>query len=113
VLKDLAGMLRSFHYAAYASRPRRADFFHISARESALIERTYADVSNAFITKYVDSIEHKELLPRDAEDFYALLKLYLLRKVLYELQYELDHRPDWVGIPLKGIIGLLKTPGEI
>jgi maltose alpha-D-glucosyltransferase / alpha-amylase len=109
-LKDVAGMLRSFSYAAYASL-----FSHTAARKSEF-ERLeqWARVwelwtGAAFLKGYVGPISASSLLPSAPVQTASLLDLFLLDKALYELSYELNNRPDWVRIPLRGILALLPS----
>jgi maltose alpha-D-glucosyltransferase/alpha-amylase len=108
-LKDVAGMLRSFSYAAQvgylnyvARRPREAGPLEPWARlwESC--------VSAAFLRNYREAIGGLGLAPTSATDFQLLLDAFLLDKALYELDYELNNRPGWVRIPLLGILSLCR-----
>ena len=107
-LRDVAGMLRSFSYAAYA-----ALFSHTAARKSeferlerwARVWQTWA--SAAFLKGYMGPIQTSAVLPAAPAQQRALLDLFLLDKALYELKYELNNRPDWLRIPLRGIEDLL------
>jgi maltose alpha-D-glucosyltransferase/alpha-amylase len=104
-------MLRSFDYAAYAglfafTHDRPADF----ERLAPSAERWRQTVSAAFLDSYRAAAA--DLLPADEGQFQALLGGFLLAKALYELVYELNNRPDWVRIPLRGIVALMETgPG--
>jgi maltose alpha-D-glucosyltransferase/alpha-amylase len=110
-LRDVAGMLRSFHYAAYAglfsfTHGRQRDFPRLAV---------WADVwqqwaSAAFLAQYLRTAEGAAFLPRDRNQLAQLLDGFVLAKALYELSYELNNRPDWVQIPLAGVLRLLK-PG--
>ncbi|MDD5642465.1 MAG: putative maltokinase, partial [Syntrophales bacterium] len=106
-LRDVAGMLRSFHYAAYhaiysqAVRPedipaveKWAHFWHLWV--SAVYLKTYLDLAGA-----------ADFLPQDAGELQILLSSLCLEKAIYELGYELNNRPEWVNIPLQGILQLL------
>jgi maltose alpha-D-glucosyltransferase/alpha-amylase len=109
-LKDVAGMLRSFGYAAYAGL-----FAHASTRPGqfaqlepwARIWQTWA--SAAFLKGYLTSAGGALFIPADPAHRDALLHLYLLDKALYELNYELNNRPDWIRIPLKGILDIVNN----
>jgi maltose alpha-D-glucosyltransferase / alpha-amylase len=108
-LKDIAGMLRSFSYAAQvgylnyvARRPREATPLEPWAR---LWE---AGVSSAFLSSYREAIAAGDLAPASVGDFNLLLDAFLLDKALYELSYELNNRPAWVRIPLLGILALTR-----
>ncbi|HEU4697608.1 MAG TPA: phosphotransferase, partial [Gemmatimonadales bacterium] len=102
-MRDLAGMLRSFEYAvAYALRhgPGRAEDLAALRPWGRLWSRW---VSAAFLQGYLAAAEGAVFLP-DAEGFHAFLEYNLLDKTVYELRYELNNRPDWVEIPLDGIL---------
>jgi maltose alpha-D-glucosyltransferase / alpha-amylase len=107
-LKDVAGMLRSFSYAAYAS------LINYSARHpedmsrlepwARLWERV---VSAEFLRAYRETAHGAEFLPPETAHFRQLLAFFLLDKALYEVRYELNSRPAWVRIPLLGIASQL------
>ncbi|MCD4781332.1 MAG: maltose alpha-D-glucosyltransferase [Candidatus Omnitrophica bacterium] len=104
VLRDLAGMLRSFHYVVHAtlllnSTVREEDIFILESAAHAW----YARVIDTFLSAYFDMIGKSEFLPRVKKDLDVLLKIYLLDKAIYELGYELNNRPDWIVLPLRGI----------
>jgi maltose alpha-D-glucosyltransferase/alpha-amylase len=108
-MKDVAGMLRSFSYAAYSGlirvlirRPGDADRLEPWAR---LWEQS---VCGAFLRAYRLTMKGSGslLVPPAAEPFEQLLEIYVLDKALYELMYELNNRPAWVRIPLAGILAL-------
>jgi len=99
-LRDVAGMMRSFAYLAEAAA--RAH----SARRTAGFE---AAARGAFLDAYVESIDPM-LLPAGRSAIDSLLSIFELERAMYELQYELDHRPDWVPIPVAGVSALLEAP---
>jgi maltose alpha-D-glucosyltransferase / alpha-amylase len=107
-LKDVAGMLRSFSYAAYAglfahtaNRPDQYPHFERWAR----LWQTWACA--AFLKTYFATARKASFVATDPPQREALLQLFLLDKALYELNYELNNRPDWARIPLKGILDIL------
>jgi maltose alpha-D-glucosyltransferase/alpha-amylase len=107
-LKDVAGMLRSFSYAAYAA------LFALSDRQRETFSRLepWAHVwiywtSAAFLRSYASVPGSLSLLPSDPVQRALLLDLFLIEKALYELRYELNTRPEWVRIPLRGLEDLL------
>jgi maltose alpha-D-glucosyltransferase/alpha-amylase len=106
-LKDVAGMLRSFSYAAYATlmnyTSRRPEDLARLEPWAQLWERS---TSAEFLRAYRETVPGAEFLPSDSGDFRKLLDVYVLDKALYELLYELNNRPAWVRIPLKGILSL-------
>jgi maltose alpha-D-glucosyltransferase / alpha-amylase len=103
-LKDVAGMLRSFSYAAYASlfahSAGRADTF---ARLEPWARVWILWTSAAFERGYLAAAAGAPFLPADPVQRRALLELFLIDKALYEVQYERNNRPDWVRIPLRGL----------
>lgn len=108
-LRDVAGMLRSFHYASYAALWRRTgaqdeDRFAILEGWARFWNHW---VSAAFLGAYLDEVRGVPILPAGREELRVLLDAFLLEKAVYELGYELNSRPDWVAIPLQGIQELL------
>jgi maltose alpha-D-glucosyltransferase/alpha-amylase len=108
-LRDVAGMIRSFHYAAYGSlfldnQIRREDIDKLLP----FAELWNHYMSGYFMHAYTDKVRGKGLIPEDEEDIEILLQTYLLQKAIYELNYELNNRPDWVIVPLRGIKSIMK-----
>jgi maltose alpha-D-glucosyltransferase/alpha-amylase len=113
-LKDVAGMLRSFHYAAYAGLFNQGNQGAPSPSEASTAFEPWAHmwyswVSAAFLQAYLVCASVASVLPPTRDERQALLDAYLLEKVVYELRYELNNRPDWVRIPLQGIRQLWDT----
>ena len=112
-LRDVAGMLRSFDYAAWAALPRVVQD-HPQRRE--LLERqafAWRDQAiAAFLEAYQHAIVGSPSHPADPAAAKQLLALFTLEKIFYELQYELASRPAWVGIPLHGAMTFL-FPGAL
>lgn len=108
-LRDVAGMLRSFNYAAHAALfritvDRPGDLPVLESRARDWERRT----AQAFLGAYFEDIQGYEphlVAPEHARD---LIKFFTLEKALYEVRYELGNRPDWVEIPVKGILNLLE-----
>jgi trehalose synthase-fused probable maltokinase len=100
-LRDVAGMLRSFAYAA-AEGAKQAKAGVADARASRWEESSRGSFLRGYFAE-PPVREGRELLPASHENVARLLRLFETEKVFYELQYELDHRPDWVWIPLRGI----------
>jgi maltose alpha-D-glucosyltransferase/alpha-amylase len=106
-LRDVAGMLRSFSYAAMtglavATVPRPEDV----DRLAPWAEFWEQWVRSMFLRGYRTAAGEASILPRRPEDFETLLDVFLLDKALYEVAYELNNRPDWVHIPLTGVLRL-------
>ena len=107
-LKDVAGMLRSFSYAAYSGLNAFAQRRPDDAKSLEPWARLWQNsVSTEFLRAYRLAIDatNPKLIPQPAQA-QLLLNAYLLEKALYELLYELDNRPAWVRIPLAGILAL-------
>jgi maltose alpha-D-glucosyltransferase/alpha-amylase len=104
-------MVRSFDYAAHAAleslRSRG-----VVAHQDPVRLRHWATtwsrwISSAFLRAYRHDAGESGLLPRTREERRTLLGVLLLEKCVYELGYELGSRPNWVAIPLRGILDLL------
>jgi len=117
-VRDVAGMIRSFHYAAYAGlfgqtergvRPENPSFLE------PWVLFWYQWVAASFLRSYLDVMGQGQgslpLLPRTHAELDGLLHSLLLEKAIYELQYEMNHRPDWVRVPIGGILQLLEQGG--
>jgi maltose alpha-D-glucosyltransferase/alpha-amylase len=106
-LKDVAGMLRSFSYAAYSGlinfSARRAGDRASLEPWARLWERC---VAAEFLRAYRQTAKGVVFMPENTENFRKLLDIFLVDKVLYEVLYELNARPDWVRIPLMGVLSL-------
>ncbi|MDI3255072.1 MAG: maltose alpha-D-glucosyltransferase [Bacillota bacterium] len=104
-LKDVAGMLRSFSYAAWSGLARSTSSLQESQRPEEWAKLWIRVVSDEFLQAYLAEMAGSGLLPQT--ELKSLLDAYLLDKALYELNYEMNNRPDWVRIPLMGIAALL------
>jgi maltokinase len=99
-LRDVAGMLRSFAYAASASDMQRGHPAPEGWEERA---------REAFLAGYLETVDPVLMPPGEAATR-TMLSIFELEKAVYELRYELNNRPDWVGIPVAGIARLLEEP---
>jgi trehalose synthase-fused probable maltokinase len=99
-LRDVAGMLRSFAYAASASELQRGRTAPEGWEERA---------REAFLAGYLATVD-SALVPPGEAPTRTMLSIFELEKAVYELRYELNNRPDWVGIPVAGIARLLEEP---
>ena len=106
-LKDVAGMMRSFSYAAFMAltkyTTRRPEDFAQLESWARLWE---SSVSSEFLRAYREGIGDSPIVPAARQEFDALLQIYMLDKALYELVYEMNNRPAWIRIPLHGILSL-------
>ncbi len=107
-LQDVAGMLRSFHYAAFAPLlgEERVAGDDVS-RMGVWAEAWNSWVADRYLAKYFATAKDASYLPATQAEIQTVLELHLLEKAIYELGYELNNRPTWVGIPLQGICKLL------
>jgi maltose alpha-D-glucosyltransferase/alpha-amylase len=107
-LRDIAGMLRSFNYAAHTALGR-ATTDRPTAREQLkpFVRDWEQRTRAAFMGGYVVAVEGCPIYPQDAGAARTLLELFVLEKAFYELRYELGNRPDWVHVPLGGLSELL------
>jgi maltose alpha-D-glucosyltransferase / alpha-amylase len=110
-LRDVAGMLRSFHYAPYAVLFGTAPGSYVRPEDLERLETGamfwHRWVSAAFLRAYLSESASGTHLPKKPEHIEILLNAYLLEKALYEINYELNNRPDWVRIPIRGVLDLL------
>ncbi|HLT74718.1 MAG TPA: maltose alpha-D-glucosyltransferase [Ohtaekwangia sp.] len=112
-LRDVAGMIRSFHYAAYGSlfldnQIRKEDY----PRLMPFVDQWYHYMSGFFMSAYIDTVKGSAFIPQEKSDLEILMTTFLLEKAVYELNYELNNRPDWVIIPLRGIKDILAGVGS-
>jgi maltose alpha-D-glucosyltransferase/alpha-amylase len=110
-LRDVAGMLRSFHYAPYAvvfgqsqGAPIRSEDVEKLERGARFWQRW---ASAAFLRGYLERSGAAAHLPKTRDELRVLLEAHLLEKALYEITYELNNRPEWVRIPMRGVLELL------
>jgi maltose alpha-D-glucosyltransferase/alpha-amylase len=106
-LRDVAGMLRSLDYASAAAlrngRHRPEDLPVLDAWARAWVQWTSA----SFLGGYLDRATGSRITPPNDADLEMLLRFFLFEKVIYEIGYELNNRPDWVEIPMRGLLALM------
>ncbi len=111
-LRDVAGMIRSFHYAAYGSLLHPGLGPNVREEDAPALEpwvrAWYRWASAAYLGGYREATAGAAFLPSDAGEWATVLDAMLFHKAFYELGYELNNRPDWVAIPLRGIAQLLE-----
>jgi maltose alpha-D-glucosyltransferase/alpha-amylase len=104
-------MLRSYQYVAYSSLFRRLAAINPPAEEAARLRR-WADqwvfwISAAFLRSYRATAAGAPFLPSERADLETVLEVFILEKAIYEVAYEMNNRPDWLLIPLSGVLNLL------
>src|SRR5438270_5352641 len=108
-LRDVAGMMRSFQYAAYSALWQPA----MRKEDAPFLERWadlwYRQMSSVFLQSYLNTTSNAIFIPKNSEDLQIMLEAYLLDKAVYEIGYELNHRPTWVVIPIRGIKHILQV----
>jgi maltose alpha-D-glucosyltransferase/alpha-amylase len=118
-LRDVASMIRSLQYAAFSTlletgnaRGRAPGL--IRAADVALLEPWawvwQRWVSATFLKSYLAVTEPVDILPKTRAEQQTLLAVFLLEKSLNELGHELDYRPAWVAVPLRGLLQILQSP---
>jgi len=108
-LRDVAGMLRSYHYAAHASMlDAEIHTPHERVARIAFGESWYYAVAAGFLQQYLETMSDSPLLPPTQDEIEVLLDAYLLEKAVYELGYEMNNRPAWAAIPLLAVRQLLQ-----
>ncbi len=111
-LVDVAGMVRSFHYASHAALRQRLALPTTETERQGLVtwaEHWYQSVRTAFLVGYGSIAGQAPFSPRSQQEFQLLLDVHVLDKALYELTYELNNRPDWVALPLTGILQCVRS----
>ncbi|HEX5947477.1 MAG TPA: hypothetical protein VFY82_14425, partial [Acidimicrobiales bacterium] len=100
-LRDVAGLVRSLHYAARTALTERGR--DVDPELVDLADQWEARAVEAYLAGYrhVEGIE--ALLPASEADRATVLRVFELDKAIYEIGYELAHRPDWVGIPASAV----------
>ena len=116
-IRDVAGLLRSFDYAAAAALPGRvAATPAASGRRAEILQRFRAGAETAFLDAYRAALAESPVKWVEPKGEAAMLDLFLLEKAAYEIRYEAANRPSWIGIPLQGLYSiaarLLNLPEE-
>lgn len=110
-MRDVAGMIRSFQYAAYAALFGQVSGVPTKPETTSAVESWAALwtgwISAAYLRGYFHTAGTAKFVPTDAAERVRLFDAFLLQKALYEVAYELNNRPDWVRIPLRGILSLV------
>jgi trehalose synthase-fused probable maltokinase len=111
-IMDVAGMLRSFHYAPYASLSRQQSYVLPEGDPGRLdpwVRFWSGWVSVVFMKAYLAIAGRASFWPKSPAEFQVLFDAYLLEKAVYEIRYELNNRPGWVKIPIRAVLEILET----
>jgi trehalose synthase-fused probable maltokinase len=111
-LVDVAGMVRSLHYAAHESLRRldEDDDPEGPARNRQQLAVAWQRrATERYVSSYVAEAGNERFIPRSRRHLDLLLDHHMLAKALYEVRYELDHRPDWVPFPVRGALDLIDS----
>lgn len=103
--KDVAGMIRSFHYAAYGQLVLNQNY----RKEDMPFLEQWANqwfhyINQVFLTAYLDRAKDAQFIPPDEASMKLLLRTYILEKAIYEVGYEMNARPEWLRIPIRGVL---------
>lgn len=113
-LKDVAGMIRSYHYAVSAKLFNSAETEGLDPNHLQRVsDRWFYLIRDTFLNAYLDTFGAPHPLFKNNSEINFLLLIYLLEKAVYELGYEISYRPAWVKIPLKGIIDVVREIEKI
>lgn len=109
-LRDVAGMIRSFHYAlTYALKIDATERKDLAPLLERYGEFWFEVVKKVYLHAYLKTARQCHLLvPEDDQSLMAVLEAFLINKAVYEVGYELQNRPDWIDIPLKGLLMLTR-----
>jgi maltose alpha-D-glucosyltransferase/alpha-amylase len=106
--RDVAGLIRSIDYSATAALERA---LKVGPDEQAKLSSALAAwrdrSTETFLAAYREAMTHPRLWPADRQDATRMLNFFLLEKAFYEIEYELAHRPDWLRVPLTGMLRIL------
>jgi len=109
-MRDVAGMIRSFHYASRTGFHKEVS---VRARDPEAVEPWadlwYRCMAGTFLKAYLETAGKAPFIPEDSNALRVMLTVYLLEKAVYELGYELNNRPQWLHVPLRGIGELLES----
>ncbi len=106
--RDVAGLLRSIDYSATAALERTLKVAHDEQGKLAAALTEWRDrATEAFLGTYREAMAQQRLWPTEPKASEGLLNFFLLEKAFYEVEYELSHRPDWLRVPLTGMIRIL------
>ena len=108
VLRDVAGMLRSFDYAVrMALQGFKVDDLRVRMAVERWAEAWRNEVRSLFVSAYREALGDSPVVPRDLNATLRALAVFELEKAVYELGYEMNNRPDWIWVPLQGVLAIV------
>ncbi|MDB6124137.1 MAG: trehalose synthase [Pedosphaera sp.] len=112
-MHDVAGMIRSYYYATQSAVLKEGELGTFHAEDLTQLAPWkrfwHGWISAKFLKSYLDVTRETNLLPHSKEELAILLEAHLLERTAFEMAYELEHRPDWLKIPLEAILQLLES----
>ena len=109
--RDVASLISSIDYSATAALERALKVAHDEQGKLGTALGEWRDrATTAFLAAYRETMGHQRLWPSDPKAAEGVLTFFLLEKAFYEIEYELSFRPDWVRMPLTGVIRMLLQP---
>ncbi|MCB0676469.1 MAG: maltose alpha-D-glucosyltransferase [Saprospiraceae bacterium] len=103
--KDVAGMIRSFHYAAYGQLVLNQNYRKEDMKAlEKWAHQWFHYVSQTYLTAYLDTAAGQRFIPDDPVALQLLLRTYILEKAIYEVGYEMNARPEWLRVPIRGVL---------
>ena len=106
--RDVAGLIRSIDYSATAALERA---LKVAPDEHGKLGAALAEWRDrsaaAFLAAYRETLTNQRLWPADPAAAEQMLKFFLLERTFYEIEYELAHRPEWLRVPLTGLLRIL------
>lgn len=113
-LKDVAGMIRSYHYAVSAKLFNSVETDGLTSEHLQRVsDRWFYLIRDTFMNAYLDVFGTPHPMFKNNYEVNFLLLVYLLEKAVYELGYEISYRPSWVKIPLRGIFDVIREIEKI
>ena len=111
--RDVAGLVRSIDYSTTAALERALKTDARRSRQDRRRARRLAERSTeAFLAAYRETMTDSPVWPADPAAADRILDFFLIEKAFYEIEYELAHRPDWLRVPLAGILRILTRQPE-
>jgi maltose alpha-D-glucosyltransferase / alpha-amylase len=108
-LRDLATMIRSFHYASFTPILKN-DIVEYSAEYENLLpwaEALFQSITGIFLHAYKETIGNDNIIPETSDEFYLMMEIFLIERALYEITFEIENRPELAIIPIRALYSLM------